>query len=140
VIAASALWIIYMIFRLVFFLPAVVVAENSIGLGRAWQLGGGNFWRIVLVLIAVMLPIAIVAGVLSNAIFGVYWWMQVQQAVLSGHPMPPDQFFAMVMHGLGAMWPAWVAFQIVYATLALGLVLGAIAAAYTSVTRSELPA
>lgn len=134
IVAVAILWMIYMTFRLVFFLPAVVVAENRIGLGRSWQLGGGNFWRIVLVLIAVMLPIAIVAGILSNAIFGAYWWMQIREAMTSGHPMPPDQLMAAVFRGLGAIWPAWVAFEVVYITLLTGLGLGAIAAAYQGVT------
>ncbi len=68
-VLAAMLWIVYMTFRLVFFLPAVVVAEERIGIGRAWELGGGNFWRILGVLFAVLLPIAIVAGIVSNALF-----------------------------------------------------------------------
>ncbi|HVU19762.1 MAG TPA: hypothetical protein VHE09_03460 [Rhizomicrobium sp.] len=139
-IVVAALWIFYAIIRLVFFLPAVVVAENSIGLGRSWQLGGGNFWRIVAVLIAVLLPVAIVAGILSNSIFGAYWWMEFRQAVQSGQPIPPDQLFASLMRHIGQIWPVWVAFEVIYITLLTGLSLGAIAAAYTNVTRSELPA
>ncbi len=42
----ASFWAIYAAVRLFFFLPAVVVAEEQIGLVRAWELGGGNFWRI----------------------------------------------------------------------------------------------
>ena len=60
----------YIALRLMFFLPAVVVAENSIGLERAWALGGHNFWRILVVAIAVILPVVIVFHLLSWAVFG----------------------------------------------------------------------
>ena len=46
----AVLWYIYAAVRLVFFLPAVVVAEEQIGLGRSWALGRGNFWRIIIVI------------------------------------------------------------------------------------------
>lgn len=57
---------IYMTVRFFFFVPAVVVAEEKIGLGRSWQLGGGNFWRIVVVVLMVILPPAIVLGIVQN--------------------------------------------------------------------------
>jgi hypothetical protein len=69
VLATIAL-ILYVALRLMFFLPAAVVAENSIGLERAWILGGHNFWRIVIVTIAVVIPVAIVGHLLSWAFFG----------------------------------------------------------------------
>lgn len=69
VLATIAL-VLYVALRLMFFLPAVVVAENSLGLERAWILGGRNFWRILIVTIAVLIPVAIVGHLLSWVFFG----------------------------------------------------------------------
>jgi hypothetical protein len=140
IVVAAALWVIYMVFRLVFFLPAVVVAEDRIGLGRAWELGRGNFWRIIAVLIAVLLPIGIVSGIISAALFGAMWWNQIEATVFSGHPVPPDVLFGMFLRDLRNIWPIWVAYQLIYITLLTGLFLGAIAAAYKGITTSEATA
>lgn len=138
VVCAAVLWTIYMIFRLVFFLPAVVVAEERIGLGRAWSLGGGNFWRIVGVLLAVLLPALIVAGILSNVLFGSLLWGDLQAAILGRQDMAPREVFAALMHNLQHVWPIIVVFQIVYMSLLTGLGIGAVANAYKGVT--EAPA
>ncbi|HWA02862.1 MAG TPA: hypothetical protein VG819_04960 [Rhizomicrobium sp.] len=140
VIAAAICWTIYMALRLVFFLPAVVVAENSMDLTRAWRLGGGNFWRMVIVLVAVVLPVMIVSGIVSNAIFGTYLWMQIRDAVLSGQSVPPGRLFSSLAQSLGAIWPAWAVFELIYLALLTGLGLGAVAAAYRSVTDTGVPA
>src|SRR5215831_5327048 len=66
---ALALLFIYAAVRLIFFLPAIVVAEERIGLGRAWYFGGGNFWRALLSIFVVLLPAFIVYCVLNVALF-----------------------------------------------------------------------
>jgi len=137
-VCAAVLWTIYMIFRLAFFLPAVVVAEGRIGIGRAWSLGGGNFWRIIGTLLAVLLPVMIVAGIVSNILFGSLWWGDMQAAILAKHEMTPREFVAAVMHNLEHIWPFLLLFEIVYISLLTGLGLGAVANAYKAVT--EAPA
>ena len=139
-VAAAFFWMVYMIFRLVFFLPPVVVAEGRIGIGRAWELGGGNVLRIIGVLIAVFLPVAIVAGIISNALFGAILWNEVRGALLSGHPLPPHAFFEALVRDLRYIWPVFVAYQLVYMTVLAGLGGGAMAAAYKSVTQTEAAA
>jgi len=57
-IIAAVCWMIYFSVRLWFLLPATVVAEGGIGLGRSWSLAGGNFWRIIGVWIVVFIPVA----------------------------------------------------------------------------------
>ena len=54
---AVYLVMIYVLVRLTFLMTPVVVAENRIGLGRAWQLGKGNFWRMFLVLLSILVPV-----------------------------------------------------------------------------------
>jgi hypothetical protein len=137
---AAFCWMIYASVRLVFFLPAVVVAEERIGLGRAWQLGGGNFWRIVGLVIAVLLPFAIVSWVVSRALFGGLWMADIQTAVLAGHHLQPKEVVDMILRDLRNIWPILVLYYIVYFTLQTGLSNGAVAAAYKAVTETEASA
>src|SRR5205807_620453 len=81
---------IYVVLRLMFFLPAVVVSENSIGIERAWTYGGHNFWRILIVAIAVVLPVVIVFHLLSWAlvspllsVYGLHSRMGVRDLLLA---------------------------------------------------------
>ena len=55
---------IYTLVRLTFFLNPITVAEQQISLKRSWALGRGNFWRIVLVMLAIVVPIMAVQLVL----------------------------------------------------------------------------
>ena len=90
---AAFCWIVYACVRLTFFLPAVVVAEQDIGLIRAWELGGGNFWRIIAVAFVVFVPVLIGLDIV---------WSGGDRAVHSAsiccsqfHPgMTPDQINA----------------------------------------------
>jgi hypothetical protein len=120
--------IIYIMLRLMFFLPAVVVAENSIGLERAWLLGGHNFWRILLVTIAVVLPVVIVSHLLSWAVFG----------PLPGLHELGTQGGLKALLRAGAMQFGFKGYlmlfiEIVERILLLGLLNGAVASAYLAV-------
>lgn len=44
--------------RQVFLLAPTIVAEGRLGLGRAWRLGRGNFWRIIAVIVGIAVPFA----------------------------------------------------------------------------------
>ena len=50
---------IYVMVRLTFLLLPVVVAEHRIGIKRSWQLGKGNFWRMLGLFILIFLPIVV---------------------------------------------------------------------------------
>lgn len=129
VVAATIAVVIYVALRLMFFLPAVVVAEKSLGLERAWILGGHNFWRVLLVMIAVVLPTVFVFHVLS--------WM------LAG-PLPSLQGLG-AREGLRALLRAgamqfgprgylMLSLEIVERVLLVGLINGAIASAYLAMS------
>jgi hypothetical protein len=51
-------------------LPATVVAENAPVLRRAWSLSAGNFWRLLVVLLAVFGPIFILFNILDMVLMG----------------------------------------------------------------------
>jgi hypothetical protein len=51
--------LIYLTCRFYFLLAPVTIAEQGIRLGNAWRLTKGNFWRIFLILLAILLPIMV---------------------------------------------------------------------------------
>ncbi|MBV9990283.1 MAG: hypothetical protein JOZ72_03240 [Alphaproteobacteria bacterium] len=133
-ILGGVLFVIYVSFRLTFFLPAVVVAEETIGIGRAWQLSSGNFWRIVGLLLAVLLPVGIVARILGFALFGFGWLHAIGDAVNAHHMLSARDVLDIVARQVGPVWPAVLVYVLVYVTLVTGLAIGAIGTAYKAVT------
>lgn len=122
----------YSALRLSFFIPAVVVAENHIGLRRSWHLGRGNFWRIVGILLIVSLPVQMAASTITSTI------MQVAMMPSLAFPQAPGADPQKVFADLLELWrrigPYVVVVQILYFALLSGLTSGAIAAAYLAVT------
>lgn len=62
--------VFYAVIRLSFLLVPSVVDSGEFGLTRSWQLTKGNFWRIVAVGAATLLPIALIFAVAELAILG----------------------------------------------------------------------
>jgi hypothetical protein len=62
-LALSYLAVVYIALRFVFLLPAVAVNEQGPVLPRAWILSGGNFWRILAIMLATLGPVAPVAQI-----------------------------------------------------------------------------
>jgi hypothetical protein len=136
---AAVCWVIYAAVRLFFFLPAVVVAEEQIGLVRSWELGGGNFWRIFAVVFVIFVPVAIGFGIVQNALIGPFL---PPDLFAHFHPnMTPEQFGELYMQIIKGMfrtmraaWPLIVVLAIIRSILFLGLGNGAVAKAYLGVT------
>jgi hypothetical protein len=136
---------VYVLVRLLFFLPAVVVAENSIGIARAWSLGAGNFWRAFAVWLAVILPAAIALGIVSSIVYSF-----LIAGAIAGFPVPPfagetnpnpdevmawlPKLFTFLGHVLKAYWPVIVATQLITGIVIRSLVIGASAKAYIGVS------
>ncbi len=136
--------VIYATFRLLMFLPAVVVAENRVGLARAWALGNGNFWRSFVSLLAVLLPVAVAFGV----VFGV-----LLDGYMKDFPLPPFigqphpgiavvipygvKVLTFLAHAMAPLWPAFVALGIIYTILRSALYAGASAKAYIGVSGAD---
>ena len=133
-------WFIYACVRLTFFLPAVVVAEERIGLGRSWELGGGNFWRIFAVTFVVFVPVVIGLGIVQNAVMGPF--MPMAFMTHDYHPgMTPGEI-ADVYNGMiksfltqiRGVLPFYIAFSLIQELIFLGLGNGAVAKGYLGVT------
>jgi hypothetical protein len=129
---AVALVILYVMLRLFFFLPAIVVAENKVGVARAWEMGKGNVWRMIGVFLVAVIPAYVVAvGACVAVLFtsGIF-------ANLSHHPHGPEAAMAFFK----AIWPVvpvLAAICIVLAIALTGLILGAMGHAYKAVTAPE---
>lgn len=134
---AAIIGVFYFLARLVFFLPAVVVAENRIGLGRSWALGAGNVLRIIVVFLAVVIPIYIVFNI---AIYGVMFSTLAvhidQLAALPKDDPDPAEVFAILKLML-PMLPVMIGVIILYALAMMGTMLGAIAKGYKAVAGEE---
>lgn len=124
-VAAAIAAVVYITLRLVFFLPAVVVAERSLGFERTWSLGGHNFWRILLVTIVVVCPVLIVFWLLSELLSG-------PAPGLAGLDAR-EGLRALLRSGATQWGPRGflkLALEIVERILLIGLINGAIASAY----------
>jgi hypothetical protein len=121
--------------RLVFLLPAVVVAENHIGLRRGWHLTNGNFWRIVGVMLAIVIPLALVQFCIQWLIFGSNFMMTTMQPGMTPDEMAAQlqQLQTQLASGLIYMIPVWIIVSI----LNLGLTAGAGAFAYRALAGSQ---
>ena len=140
-IAAAVLYAIYAAFRLFFFLPAVVVAEERIGLCRSWKLGKGNFWRIFLVILLIVIPIWIVGAIALGltgwpVVFGEA--MKLAGSIKPGVPPHPEMIFGL-FHALLPVLPVYLAIVTVLKIVSLGLMTGAGGSAYNAVTASAVP-
>lgn len=121
---------IYAPVRLCFFLPGVVVAEHRVGLGRSWQLGGGNFWRIVLVFLAIFLPVMIVAGIIQQVTILPIVASSMTHLMHTDKPTPAD--LAAFLRVLPPLIPVFVVVGVLQRIAMSGLLAGAIGTAYNA--------
>jgi hypothetical protein len=72
-----ALWgaLIYLYVRLYFFLlPAAASGDPEFSLVRSWQLGAGNFWRTILLILTLMVPLLLLeAAAFFWLLHGIPW-------------------------------------------------------------------
>jgi hypothetical protein len=124
-VAAAIVWVIYAAVRVRFFLPAVVVAEGTIGVGRAWHLAGGNVLRIIAIALVIGIAIGIVFGVISSLVAPIPFPM------FSQHPDPQMiwRWYAGILHTLG---PVLIAVRLIETAFLAALGAGAAASAYRS--------
>ncbi|HEY2444781.1 MAG TPA: hypothetical protein VGI20_03485 [Rhizomicrobium sp.] len=131
-ILAGICFIVYIVTRLLFFLPAVVIAEETIGIERAWILSRGNFWRIFLVWLAIVVPVLIASWMVSHALLRPFmFWPRAH--------MDMRELVRMLVMQFGAFAPIFLVIQFVERLVLLGVGNGAIASAYRAVAGSAAP-
>jgi hypothetical protein len=126
---------IFVTFRFLFLLAPVNIAEQRLGIGRAWQLSQGNFWRSFLIVLCILLPMIVVE---YAAIF----------AAIGLPPMPhgegPQAFEARrmewniaIMQAVVTYWYIALPLLALLMVLYIGTCCGAQAFAYRTLTEGE---
>ncbi|MGH6871311.1 MAG: hypothetical protein ACREHE_07380 [Rhizomicrobium sp.] len=115
---------VYAAFRFFFFLTPVIVAEERIGIGRAWSLGGGNVLRIIVVLLAILLAVAIVFGILESFF--------LPHFVMTGTTVDPQDVQRWQAKAITS--PAFVVLLLLQVVVTEALMAGAMATGYRAVT------
>jgi hypothetical protein len=129
---AALLAIMYVMIRIFFFLPAVIVAEHRISPSRAWELSKGNVWRIVVLILAVVVPVCVLTGVVVCATL----FTTVVPEAVRQHPKGPEQAFEFLKSILPVL-PVIAGIYLVSIVAVTGLALGAIGRAYKAVTAPD---
>lgn len=62
--------LIYLFVRLSYLVTPSVVQDGGFGIERSWQLAKGNVWRIFLVAMAVIVPLALLDSILQSLVMG----------------------------------------------------------------------
>jgi len=129
--------------RLFFFIPPAVVAEGGFGIARSWALGAGNFWRIIVIVIACVVGPVIVLSIVGEVIMIPFLgpaMMKIQQAALENRVIPPQEMWATLGPALRSIIPVYIGFQILTMPIVFGLSAAVSAFAYRNLTRSEIAA
>ena len=136
------LFYIYAAVRLTFFIPAVVVAENRIGLGRSWSLGGGNFWRIVVIFLLIAIPVGFVGNIIMQMTVLPIIMGEVVKLHLEAAKTDHEQFAQVgrLLHVILHALPIIILISLLQRIAILGLASGAIGKAYNAVTKPDAPA
>jgi len=131
---AIYLGLIYAWVRASFLLSPVAIAEDRIGLGRAWSLGKGNFWRVFLILLAILVPVTVIDILFM---FGFVWDGMPPAAPAGATPAQLQAAQAAAQAWNAAMtarmthyWFITYPFFLIFTLLFFGLIVGAQAFAY----------
>lgn len=125
---------IYGLVRQTFFLTPVVVAEEKLGLRRAWSLGRGNFWRMFVVILALMVPFVFLEGIFLIE----FVWQGLPPTAAQG--ATPDQIMAWSTNSAARMQHYWFVLYPIYLivfTIFYGYVCGAQSFAYRALVPAE---
>lgn len=140
--------LVYVMARLTFLIPPVVVNESKIDLARGWELTRGSFWRIFCIGFAIFVPLIVVQIAVVVAVFGadfLHHFANILHAGLMRQVTEEAMKQQMEAWGVAVrarslqVWPIMAAFALVFETFAYGLLYGASAFAYREVTPASVP-
>jgi len=129
--------IVYIAVRLSFFLAPVAVAEHRVSLIRSWELGKGNFWRVFVVVLSIVIPLIVLEG-------AVFFTMYGSNLIPPIHPgVTPDELAAFNQHQRQMVensqhwWFITYPLGLLVGLIFYGLFAGAAAHAYQALTASD---
>jgi len=124
-VLAAVLGFCYATVRLGFLIVPVAVAEEQVSLTRGWILAQGNFWRILVVVMAVLLPLYLVNFIGLVAVVG-----PQLIAPLPANTTMAEQAIAARFGLIGQHMPAYLGMTLILAPFKIGLSVGAAAFGY----------
>jgi hypothetical protein len=130
--------LIFLVVRFFFLLAPVNIAEQRLGVGRAWLLSRGNFWRAFLIVLAILIPVIVVE---YAAMFAVAGWPPLPRG--GGHQAIQAARLAWQITALTAASRYWyiaIPLFAVMMVLYLGAGCAAQAFAYRKLTEDEVSA
>lgn len=130
---AGLLAILYVMARFSFLVIPATVSEEKVGIGRAWELSAGNFWRIVGVGLATLGPILLVAFAAEIAILGPGFFTQQAHAP-AGDNAQQMRAMAEQMRQASAHLPWLYGLSFLLAPFLMGMALAPAAYAYRALT------
>jgi hypothetical protein len=137
--------LVYVMARITFLIPPVVVNENKIDLGRGWELTRGSFWRIFWIGFCIFVPLIVAQVVVTISLYGsgVFTQFFDMMRLAMTQKITEDAMKANMAAwsaGIRAqallVWPYAAAIGLVIETFACGLMYGASAFAYREVTQT----
>jgi hypothetical protein len=128
----TAVLFIYVMIRLAFFLVPATVAEQHRSIRRAWQLSQDNFWRIILVVTAMIGPFVVLQLILEPL-----FALPLSPPPPGSSPAEISAFLSRSEEQLFSRWPLLSAFALLVLTLQVCLSAGAAAFAYRAQVKAE---
>ena len=120
--------LVYVMVRLGFLLVPAIAMEGGFGLERSWQLTKGNFWRIVAVIVATLLPVLIVAMIIDLTILGPDFFNPHLE--LARDPAAQMRHSVEQMHQMSAQLPLMMGIGCLLAPFTYGMTFAPAAFAY----------
>jgi hypothetical protein len=124
------------IVRMGFLLPVTVVSESNGGLQRSHDLARGNFWRIIAILVALLAPVffllSVAGAVLLRATVGADYQRVVEEGGM-------NELIRRAEEAIAQNLLLWELFNMAIFILAAGLIFGASAYAYRTLTVKSAP-
>jgi hypothetical protein len=127
----------YLVVRLSFLLVPSVVDGGEFGLSRSWLLTKGNFWRIVAIGLATLLPIAVAFAIAEIIILGP--GVFVPNLQLGGDAAARVRGMVVQMRAMRENMPVLMGLSFVVSPLLYGLMFSASAFAYRALAGADAP-
>ena len=125
---------VFIAVRLSFLFVPVSVVEGKNSLSRSWTLSQGNFWRILGIYAAVLIPLAIVGAILQAILLGMPHIPILNPAAVADSTADKMKMMMDSLAQSRANLPVLFGLSLVLAPFRAGLSLGAMAAGYNALT------
>jgi hypothetical protein len=129
---------IYIFVRLSFLFVPAAVTDGEFGLARSWELTKGNFWRILAVGLAVILPVLLLQGASEYFILGPDYFNSFAHAMRD--PANATQFSLEQSRIMQPKIPVLLGLGLILAPVTQGLLFSTPAFAYRALAGRALPA